>query len=84
MPCRDMSACDFEGFLQREGARVQRFAENRGVHAQFGELLDVAQVVELGDATGCGDLRVGADATSRSSSMFGPLIMPSRATSVTT
>ena len=60
MPCRDMSACDFEGFLQREGARVQRFAENRGVHAQFGELLDVAQVVELGDATGCGDLRVGA------------------------
>ena len=45
MPCRDMSACDFEGFLQREGARVQRFAENRGVHAQFGELLDVAQVV---------------------------------------
>ena len=58
MPCRDMSACDFEGFLQREGARVQRFAENRGVHAQFGELLDVAQVVELGDATGCGDTYV--------------------------
>ena len=53
-----MSACDFEGFLQREGARVQRFAENRGVHAQFGELLDVAQVVELGDATGCGDTYV--------------------------
>lgn len=54
-----LSECDFERLLQREGTRIQRLAENRGVHAQFGELLDIAQIVEFGNAAGRGDLRVG-------------------------
>ena len=58
--CEQCSTCDFKRLFQSEGARIQRFAENRGIHAQIGKFLDGAQVIELGNATGRGDLRISA------------------------
>ena len=44
--CEQCSTCDFKRLFQSEGARIQRFAENRGIDAKLGEFLDIAQIIE--------------------------------------
>jgi hypothetical protein len=69
---------------QRERAGVERLADDGALDAERDELGERAQVVQRRDAAARDDGPVGAAQTSRSSSTFGPVSVPSRLTSVTT